>query len=475
LGFAYSPGAAEGVLHRIFGGPGKTSIRSAFGIYYTAIEDLTLFNEVGDAPFGLFFVSPSAVYLDEPYKGRTSGADPGQRFPFTIPAPGSTGIWPQFQPIIGAPVFKTDNVLPYAEHFNFTLQREFSRSMILTMGYVGSQGHHLIAQTSFNPADAQKCLQIRNLLGPALGCGPFGEDSIYSLPNGQTAYGTRPYSVTSGRYLSEGLLDFGDSPYQETLANSNYNALQVSLERRVGALRLLGAYTWSKSLDDGSAWADVINPFNARVGKALSTFDMTHNFVVSYTYDLPFARLTSSNKGALHNLLAGWMLSGITRFTTGLPITLSATGDYDLCGCSYGVYSGAERPNYDGTPIHFAKPRTAANNAYFVETYDSSGNSVSPFFSEAGLDPINNPIYGVFGNANRRFFHGPGLNNWDLALQKVTKISEKLSVDFRAEFFNLFNHAQFNNPGGTVNSSAFGLVTSAADPRIGQVALKLTF
>jgi hypothetical protein len=483
LGLAYSPAANDGALRKIFGGPGKTSIRAAFGLYYTAIEDLTLFNEVGDAPFGLFYVSPTAVYLNQPYKGRTSGADPGQRFPFSIPLAGATGIWPQYLPIIGAPVFKTDNVLPYAEHYNFSIQRELSASTILTVGYVGTQGHHLIAQTSFNPGDAQKCLQIRTQLGSTVGCGPGGEDTIYPLPNGQSAYGTRPYSVTSGRSLSQGLLDFGDSPWQETTANSNYNALQLSVEKRVGALRLLGAYTWAKSLDNASAWGDVINPFDARAGKALSTFDMLHNFVISYIYDLPFARLTSSGSGAVHKLLAGWEVSGITRFTTGLPVTINATGDYSLCGCSYGVYSGAERPNYDATAIHFVDPRKSANNAYFVETYDSVGNPVSPFFSTGGLDPINNPVYGVRGNANRRFFHGPGLNNWDISVQKNTPISERMSLQFRAEFFNVFNHAQFGagpngtppRIGGTVGASNLGLVNAAADPRIGQFALKFIF
>src|SRR5205823_7182415 len=117
LGVAYSPGATEGLLAKIFGGPGKTSIRVGGGLYYTAVEDLTLFNEVGDPPFGLFYVSPSLVYLEEPYKARL-GADPGQRFPFTIPPAGATGIWGKYLPISTAPTFRTDNKLPYAEHFN---------------------------------------------------------------------------------------------------------------------------------------------------------------------------------------------------------------------------------------------------------------------------------------------------------------------------------------------------------------------
>ncbi len=456
VGLAYSPGFTDGILGKIFGGPGKTSIRAAYGIYYTAIEDLTLFYEVGDSPFGLFFVGPSAVYLDEPYKTRTAGLEVGQRFPFTFPTPGggpnTTFNWGQVQPLSSSPGFKIDNVLPYAEHFNFSIQRELRKSLLLTVGYVGTAGHHLIAQSEFNPGNPAKCLQIRQLLGPALGCGPFGEDTIYDLGNGQSAYGTRPYSVTSRRFLSKGILDFSHNSYEETLANSTYNSLQVSLEKRVGAVRLLGAYTWSKSLDNASAFADSINPYNARLSKSLSTFDMAHNFVISYSYDLPFARLVHSSSGPVYKLLAGWTATGITRFTTGLPITLGESDDGSLCGCG-----GVDYPNWTGQPIQFSDPRSSADHTYF---------STSPFFPED---------LGVGGNANRRFFHGPGLNNWDLAVHKVTNVTERLKLEFRAEFFNVLNHAQFNGPSGDISSSTFGTVTGASDPRIGQMALKLYF
>ncbi|PYV44313.1 MAG: hypothetical protein DMG06_07040 [Acidobacteria bacterium] len=458
VGIAYSPGFSEGALGKIFGGPGKTSIRAAFGVYYTAIEDLTLFFEVGDAPFGLFYVSPTEVYLEEPYKDRRRGNNPGQRFPFSIPQPGATGIWPQFMPIASSPGFKTDNVLPYAEHFNFSIERELQSSMIFRIGYVGTVGHHLIAQTSFNPGSATRCLQIRQILGPDSGCGPGGADQIYDLNGdgvltpGVDAFGTRPYSITSGRFASQGLLDFANNNYSATIANSAYHSMQVSLEKRVGALRLLGAYTWSKALDNASGFGDNINPFNYRVSRALAAFDLTHNFVVSYNYDLPFKRLTRSSSGVAYKFLDGWRLSGITRFTTGLPITTGAGGDHSLCSCG-----GVDRPNYSGQPIQFFDPRSSDDHRYF---------STEPFSEEA---------LGVPGNASRRFFHGPGLNNWDFALQKTTRITERLSTEFRAELFNAFNHAQFTNPSGSVTSGNFGNVTGARDPRIGQFGLKFIF
>ena len=251
--------------------------------------------------------------------------------------------------------------------------------------------------------------------------------------------------------MNQGILDFANNTYEETLANSNYNSLQVSMEKRVGAVRLLAAYTYSKSLDDSSAFSDQINPFNAALSKSLSTFDLTHNFVTSYSYDLPFTRLAHATSGPLGKLLGGWVISGITRFTTGLPIGMGEGDDQSLCGC------GVDTPNWNGQYPTISNPRASANHQYFTTT------------------PFSQETLGAFGTSNRRFFHGPGLNNWDMSLHKMTQITEKTNLEIRAEFFNIFNHAQFGNPSGSITSSTFGLVTGASDPRIGQVAMKFYF
>lgn len=456
IGLAYSPGFSGGVLGKIFGGPGHTSIRASYGIFYTAIDDLTQFFEVGDAPFGQLYTSPTLVYLSQPYKSRIGTTDPGQRFPYSLPVPSDINF-SIFQPISFSPGFPLDNVLPYAEQYNFNIQRQLGSSMLLTVAYVGNEGHHLVDSRDFNPGNPAVCLQILALYTAAgqasSGCGPSGEDAIYSI-SGQTFNGTRPYSVTSGRYLSQGILDFGGfNTYTETLANSNYNALELTLEKRVGPLTFLGAYTWSKAIDNSSGFADDnTNPYNMRISKSLSAFNMAQNFVLSYSYAVPFQKATHSSSGAIHGLLSGWTVTGITRFTTGLPVLLSQPGDMALCGCS-----GVDRPNYNGTPITFTNPRKSASLQYF-----------SP-------DPFSSEQVGVAGNANRRFFSGPGINNFDMALHKTTRITERTSLEFRAEFFNIFNHAQFNLPDGTFGSPTFGDVTSAGAPRIGQLALKLYF
>lgn len=447
LGIAYSPSANEGLLGKILGGPGKTSIHLGGGLYYTAIEDLTLFNEVGDPPFGLFYISPVPVYLEQPYMSRNS-ADPGQRFPFTIPAPGATGIWDQYLPIGTAPTFRPTNKLPYSEQFNLTIQREIARTTVLTVGYVGSRGRHLLNEIELNPGNAATCLQIATLMPAGQGCTQYGEDTIYTTQGGETFYGTRPYSVTSGRGLTANPpeMDFQSNPWEATEANSAYDALQASVQKDVGRFRFLGAYTWSKSFDNSSGFYDEPNPYNPRASRALSTFDLTQNFVMSYSYDLPF---TKSTHGVQGKLLSGWTVTGITRFTTGFPVTLGESDDASLCGCG-----GADVPNYNGQPIHFLDIRKTG------QWFDTS--------------PFSPEDTGVFGNSNRRFFHGPGINNWDFSLHKSTPITEKTNLEFRAEFFNVFNHAQFSGVSGDILGS-FGTVTGARAPRIGQVALKLSF
>jgi hypothetical protein len=248
-------------------------------------------------------------------------------------------------------------------------------------------------------------------------------------------------------------LDFGDNTYESTIANSDYHSFQATVNKSVGPLRFLGAYTFGKSLDDASAFGDLINPFNNRQSRALSAFDITSNFVASYAYTLPFQHFRT---GFAHALLSNWEIAGITRLSTGLPVTLFASGDTSLCGCE-GFGTGAvDTPNYNGQPVTIYNPRTSG-----FQYFDTS--------------PFSYPQLGNEGTANRRFFHGPGLDNTDLSLVKSVRVNERFGLDIRAEFFNAFNHAQFNNPTGNLASSTFGRVTSARDPRIGQVALKVRF
>ncbi len=457
LGLAYSPAPTNEFLKRILGGPAKTSIRAAIGQFFTTIDTTGGDFETGDAPFGIYYESPSLTYLETPFRARASGLDPGQRFPFAIPA--QNGSFQPFLPIALSSAFNTINVSPYAIDYNLTVQRELGGSTIVTVGYVGTVSRHLFQLQEFNTGNPQRCLAIAQLFANANqtgGCGPGGEDTIYSI-NGQTFNGTRPYSVTSGKYLNIGELDFGDNPYNSTNGNSSYNGLQLTVDRRVGSVRLLGAYTWSKSMDDASTFSESVNPYNAGLSYGLSTFDIKNNFVVSYSWDLPFGHWLSSPGGLEGKMLNGWQLVGITRFTSGLPVLLQETDDRSLCGCDgQGIHS-LDLPNYNGQHVKTFNPRSTAGNQYF----DTS--VFSPM------------VLGVPGNANRLFFHGPGINNFDTALHKVTPITERVSLEFRAEFFNIFNHAQFLTPVGNFVASNFGQVTSTGAARIGQGAVRIVF
>ncbi|HXA51948.1 MAG TPA: carboxypeptidase regulatory-like domain-containing protein [Candidatus Acidoferrum sp.] len=441
LGLAWSPNVSEGILGKILGGPGKTSIRAAAGIYYTAIQDAGLFVEVADAPYGLYWVNQAPVLFDQPFVTRADGSSQTQRFPFNLPVPGSPSIknidWSVFLPITSSPGYQPGNKLPYGEHYNFTIQRQIASSTVLSLAYVGTQGHKLFAQYEANPGNAALCLSLRGsgVKSGTLQCGPNQENSIFTRPDGSQVYGTRgPLGF-----------DFGSNTYESTNANSSYNSLQVTLERRARSMTFLAAYTFSKSMDTASGF-NTMNFSNFNLSRSLSAFDATHNFVISYNYELPFATLIDR---APKRLTQGWSLNGITRFATGFPIALSQTGDRSLTGAG-----GVDRPDYIGGLVITPDVRSTPNHQYFNK---------EAFTSE---------VLGAMGNANPRFFHGPGINNWDAGLQKVTRVRERMSVQFRAEFFNTFEHAQFGNPNGSFTSANFGRVTSAKPGRIGQMSLK---
>jgi hypothetical protein len=243
--------------------------------------------------------------------------------------------------------------------------------------------------------------------------------------------------------------NFGSNAYTSNIANSNYNALEITVERKAADVTFLAAYTYSKAMDDSSAYGESVNFSNYRLSRALSQYDLTHNFVFSYNWSLPFDKAGALPK----RLTQGWNLIGITRFASGFPIGIGQSGDHSLIGTG-----GVDEPNFIGG-LKIQDPRQAA----------ADGSGPNGYFNRSAF---TSEVLGTFGDANRRFFHGPGINNFDLSLHKTTKIRENMAVEFRAEFFNAFNHAQFNNPNGNYSSPQFGLVTSAKAPRIGQLALK---
>jgi hypothetical protein len=485
LGLAYSPSWSDGLLGKIFGGPGKSSIRASYGLYYTSVEDLNLFYEVGDAPFGLYWTSPGAVDFSEPFRNRLDGGTDGegQRFPFTVPTPGSpankTLDFSVYEPLSYFPGYDVNNRLPYAEHFNFSVQRELSRSTVLTLSYVGTEGHRLIAQTEANPGDPVLCQQLNasgytDASAGAPGCGPNLEQDTFTLGT-NTVYGTRDKLLNPNYCPGAQSLCFGfGNTFTKLVANSIYNSGQATIERKAGDVTFSASYTLAKAIDDSSAFGELINFSNAKLSRGLSSTDVHQNFVVSYIWEVP------QLFHGLPRLTKGWQVQGITRFATGFPVQMGegnpiqagsplcpsneCPGDASLTGSP-----STDMPNVVG-PVHIHNPRDTAARTYFDQSA-FSGTVCS--LTSAGV--LTGPDCGSFGTSNRRFFHGPGFNNTDLGVSKMIPVNEAMHFEIRGEFFNIFNHTQFNNPSGDISSSNFGNVTSAGPPRIGQVSAKFVW
>jgi hypothetical protein len=278
-------------------------------------------------------------------------------------------------------------------------------------------------------------------------CGPSGEDTVYTTASGQTVNGTRPFGI-----------NFNSNPYMKTAVSSSFNSLQVTLEHTEKYLNFLIGYTFEKSLDNGSDSFDATNPLDPGQTRALSSFDVPHNLVASYTVQLPFDHFIGGGDIG-KRFTAGWELSGVATFAKGEPVTLNESDDNSLLGAFNANVDVPEISGNGSTLFGNKNPRKGL--AYF-----SPNNYFVP-------EPI-----GQVGNAMRRSFSGPGIDNYDMALLKSTAITESTKLQFRAEAFNVFNHAQFKNPDGLVNDTGqggFGYVTAANDPRIMQVALKFLF
>ena len=443
IGLAYAP--SGGIW-----GENKTSIRAAYGIYYLGAADQGNFGIIGDAPWGLYWASPQPTEFASPYITRANGVSQGQHFPFTFPS--GAGPFPNFQfgslmPLY-VPGYYNKNKTQMAEHYNLTIQRQLDRATVLTVGYVGTAGHHIQRGVPLIWGNAALCQSLA-------GCGPGGEGGVY-VQNGQTYYGTftgliNDQAISANYTNSAGgpVVAFAQATWLQNSGNSNYNSLQVSAERRAHDLTLLLSYTWAHSFDSYSAAYDPRNP-SRNYGP--STFDIRNNLVMSYNWELPFARLFGARR-----ITTGWHLAGITRFADGTPVSLQGNSDAALTNL------GLDYPTQIG-PIHKSNPRINGNQ-YFSPTSFASGLS-------CGYE-----VCGVTGSSPQYAFSGPGTINTDASLEKDTKLTERVSMNFRIEMFNVFNHANFLSSGvvGNPASGQFGQATTVAPGRIGQISGKIVF
>jgi hypothetical protein len=458
IGLAYAPRFDHGIPKAIFGDSGKSSIRASYGIFYAAFPGLSAGVMYGVPPFGYNYLSPEPPLFATPFINAADGRQNPNPFPLTFPPHQVSASNPDRQSFAGVIPISADvsfyyrDAVPYTENFMLSFERQITNSTLLTMSYAGNQGHHILAVVSNNPANQALCLSLSQTVEVAPGsptCGPFGEDAVITSASGHVYHGVR-----------EGIgSNYQEDTWQQTIENSTYNALETNL-RYVGrrANFLLG-YTYSKSIDQGSNLGEQLDPLDHAATRAISAWDMRHNFVGSFEVDLPFDLLS----GRAIRLTDGWSVAGTARFSTGLPVTLLDDSDNSLLGTlGNGVNNYLlDTPEYHGAPLDInTNPRNGR---------PEFNNTPASFTTEA---------LGQLGNVPRRFFYGPGMNNFDLTLTKVLKVAESKSFEFRLEAFNALNHAQFYGAAaveGEVNDPHFGEVVSAASPRLVQVGAKFTF
>ncbi|MDQ2854919.1 MAG: hypothetical protein M3R68_01210, partial [Acidobacteriota bacterium] len=316
----------------------------------------------------------------------------------------------------------------YMQHWNANVQRQVGHNGVLELAYVGSKGTKLLTARDINQPQP-------SALPPGL---PF-------VP--------RPDPR------------FDDIDLLESRANSNYHSLQARFQQRLSkGLATLVSYTFAKSVDDASNFFSSAgdpnfpqNSYDLRAERGRSNFDVRHRLSASYSYDLPFGkgRAYLADAGWVSTLLSGWQTFGIVTLQSGRPFTVALLSDIDNSGTGRSIlgFGANDRPNVTGDP------------RLDQRTTDRWFNPAAFTF----------PARGTFGNAGRNSLDGPSYQNVNVSFMKNTNLSERLNLQLRAEFFNLFNHPNFDLPDNFLGSPTFGRISSARDPRHIQFGVKLLF
>jgi len=435
-------------------GNSKLVVRGGGGVFYD-IEDGGLNLQFGgQPPFGdISNLTPASLGGSCISLGV---ADPFGTCGITNPFPFATqGRVGQFlTPKIGFayvtdPRFRT----PYSENYNFGLQYQLTPNTLLETVYVGSLGRKLIstADVNFaNPGDEMR------------------QFNAYGIVNIDCA---RPLSGCFGTTNPGGdsLTNVGELLTNLSNGISDSHELQVTLEKRMShGFDMRGAYTFGKTIDLTSGFrsrsSTFTDPVNYRLDRALADFDATHRLVLSGIWELPISG-PFQGKRILKGLTEGWQGNGIVTFQSGNPITLYSNND---SGLQNDGPPNLERPDQLGPVPIFRNPRkarqftpTSASRGSCFAATDANGTTTTGNFyiDPSNLDCATVPMF-TFGTLGRNAFRGPGINNWDLSLVKKTNITERQSIEFRAEFFNTWNHTQFSNPDNTGGSGTFGQITT---------------
>jgi carboxypeptidase family protein len=378
----------------------KTIIRAGFGLYYALVDNLS-YRLDQNGPFNSVFAVKNIAFSSIAPGAAYSGAK-------VIPS----GVQPDLR-------------TPAVESWSLKVEQQLSSNTSLGVSYIGSHAYHELLSVDANLPTPAIC--------PASPCPAGYPAGAYYYPTGAALANNAVWNTT--HWFSEGI--------------SSYHGLEVDMNRRLGhGLQFRVVYTFSKTLDDGdnmntsvatNSPAFVANPLQPKADYGRASFDLRHAAVLNATYDLPFGRGTTSHVHPwAERLIGNWQLSGIETLQSGLPFTPQLSYNPSNDGDTRNPVRPSLNPNFTGQVI-LGGPSRYFDPSAFIQ-----------------------PLPGTYGNAGRNILQGPGLAETDLSLTKKFSLSERLNMQFRSEFFNVFNRTNFNIPNPVVFASATGAPSPTA-------------
>jgi hypothetical protein len=444
LGFAWDPFKT-----------GKTSVRGGFGLFTDRVYGNLFGDARGNPPF-----QPSFVNLPLESSGLGPGSQlqnqtaPAQVAPSAIVQQGAQTFPDIFSTGSNCGTGQTCSGIkpPLIATWNLGIQREIASNLIVEANYVGNHGTRILRVVDGAPPQPALVSQLETFCANpanAFGC----SESTLQFSNlflGQE-FGALPFDAVNNNA-------FIDAFFDESSGHSWYHGLQIQVtERNFHGLQIQGSYTYAHALDDSSdPLSDTlgngnfpIDSFDLRREKGNSGFDTRHRGVINFVYQPNIGRGKGRlNEGFVGRALAGWELSGIAAFQTGLP--------YDIFGTADTLHTNlADR----ATVVNASVLKTVPSMGAFVPS-----SAVFTGENPLAFNPDNAAImpipFDVPSNVGRNHWYGPGINNWNFNLAKTTAITERLNFQLRFEFYNMFNRTQFNKPDNTIGDPNFGYSTS---------------